>query len=448
LREAINGILEASSAKFITSIAGILCYIGWTITARFYADRQAKLAGKLAGQLQDLTVFATPEMLLYQQADLARQQTDRLKTFADDVAVALGRQLGPRLDAIPAAFGDALTPLTSALQNMGSLNERTEAAIQTMMDRAVSAIGGAAGTEMQATVAAMGAAATALRDANSGIGQSGAAFSARLAKAAQAMEDAAGRVAGALASRTEAMEGSAVRFDTLLAEGAQAIAGLGPQLSAALEAGLGRVQTASADAAAGLAAAMRNEGTAVIASVQSGLHDSLEALTRRLTESERALADMGETIGRRVAELGQAGGTVTVASHSLRQAAEPMAAALRSQQAAADAARDTLRGFESASASVTAATAALQQASASADQAFRGYQQRFGEVDDQLARFVAAMRDGVRQLGDEMNKAVHAADGEMARAVGNLRTAIDDLKEAVQYLHDAPPITPSARRSG
>jgi hypothetical protein len=50
LREAINGILEASSARFITSIAGILCHIGWTITARIYADRQAGLAGGCFGR--------------------------------------------------------------------------------------------------------------------------------------------------------------------------------------------------------------------------------------------------------------------------------------------------------------------------------------------------------------------------------------------------------------
>ncbi len=445
MREAINGILEASSAKFITSIAGILCYIAWTITARIYVDRQATLAGILAVRLQRLTTFATPEMLLYQQAELAQQQTDRLKTLADDVAVALGRKLAPQLDAIPVAFDKALMPVTSALQNMGSLSERSEAAMQVMMDRAVSAIGEAAGTEMQATVAAMGAAATALRDANSGIGQSGAAFSGQLAQAAQAMEDAAGRVAAALGSRTEAMEGSAVRFETLLTAGAQSIAGLGPQVSAALEAGVQRVHAASAEAAAELAATMQKEGAAVIAGVQSGLHETLAPLTQRLVQLERALADTGDTIRQQVAELGQAGGTMTAASQSLRQAAEPMTAMLRTQQALAEAANSTLQSFESVSASVTAATGALKLTSDSAAEAFRSYVERFAEVDQQFAGFVANVRDKVGELGDDMNKAVRSADGEMGDAVKLISTAIVELKEAVEALHDAPPITPSTR---
>jgi ABC-type transporter Mla subunit MlaD len=93
---------------------------------------------------------------------------------------------------------------------------------------------------------------------------------------------------------------------------------------------------------------------------------------------------------------------------------------------------------------VTAATGALKLTSDSAAEAFRSYVERFGEVDEQFAKFVANVRDKVQELGGEMNKALHAGDGEMAKAVTNLHRAIADVNEAVQALHDAPPSTPSA----
>ncbi len=55
LRSAISEILRISSAKFITSMAGIVAYIIWTVVARSYESAQTKLACELATAVQALS---------------------------------------------------------------------------------------------------------------------------------------------------------------------------------------------------------------------------------------------------------------------------------------------------------------------------------------------------------------------------------------------------------
>ncbi len=67
LRRAVEGILGVSSVKFITSIAGILAYIGWSIVARIQADRQEKVVERLVAEIRQLSTYVSPEMVLRKQ---------------------------------------------------------------------------------------------------------------------------------------------------------------------------------------------------------------------------------------------------------------------------------------------------------------------------------------------------------------------------------------------
>ena len=55
LRGAVENILGISSVKFITSLAGILAYIGWSLAARFQADAQDRAVGHLVAEIRRLT---------------------------------------------------------------------------------------------------------------------------------------------------------------------------------------------------------------------------------------------------------------------------------------------------------------------------------------------------------------------------------------------------------
>ena len=148
LRLAIADILQISSAKFITSMAGIVAYIGWALAARFHASKQSKVVLIFAAATQSLTALVTPEALLLDQLEESREQTSRLRTLADDMAVSfdasLTKVVGHRIDALPAAVGAALRPalessvqpVVDAIQGMGnSIGAGNHSALEGMISR-------------------------------------------------------------------------------------------------------------------------------------------------------------------------------------------------------------------------------------------------------------------------------------------------------------------------
>lgn len=113
IRGSIENILNVSSAKFITSIAGIVCYIAWTITSRRQASRQDHVAYLLCAELRQLFTYISPEILLKRQLYAVERQEDLFKGFSSDLAVAIGQQiessLRTRMDALPTAIADKIS---------------------------------------------------------------------------------------------------------------------------------------------------------------------------------------------------------------------------------------------------------------------------------------------------------------------------------------------------
>jgi ABC-type transporter Mla subunit MlaD len=108
MKAAISGILNVSSAKFITSMAGILAYIWFSFWTRYYSSVQRKLANDLATAIQHLTTPMTPEALLYEQNRVVREQRDLLKSFSSDLATAIDEKLEGRLKVLSGEFGGHL----------------------------------------------------------------------------------------------------------------------------------------------------------------------------------------------------------------------------------------------------------------------------------------------------------------------------------------------------
>jgi hypothetical protein len=132
LRRAVERILGVSSVKFITSIAGILAYIGWSIVARIQADRQEKVVERLVAEIRQLSTYVSPEIVLRNQLKAIEAQHQQFQTFGTDLAVAIGNQielaLKTRLDALPQAVaenvgravGGVIAPVRDDLLMIGS----------------------------------------------------------------------------------------------------------------------------------------------------------------------------------------------------------------------------------------------------------------------------------------------------------------------------------------
>ena len=104
LKRAVEGILAVSSVKFITSIAGILAYIFWSVVARQQSGAQTLAEEDLLREIRALSTYVAPEMILRRQLRLAKSQNAQFgalaenlssrtrRRFLENVADAVGRR--------------------------------------------------------------------------------------------------------------------------------------------------------------------------------------------------------------------------------------------------------------------------------------------------------------------------------------------------------------------
>jgi ABC-type transporter Mla subunit MlaD len=451
LRNAISKILEISSAKFITSIAGIIAYIGWTLAARGYASRQAKAAHDLASAIQLLTRPLTPEALLFRQAEETRSQTERLKTFADDVAVAFDQKLGARLEQFPLALGgvlqpalkDSMQPVVDAIQGMGaSIGEGNHSAILDMVSGMMTEVRGAAGTEMRSLVEAMQEAAGELRAAKSGIGETGTQFSQDLTRAAENMRLAASRVAATMETRAGELDARMHRIDAALSSGAESMGAIGGRMSEALEQGLRRALDAMAAASSASAGAARSHVEAQLAPLLGTLQGLMSEIRQSASDSRGELveggraarADLAAAINQVGADLArtsaEASGQLSV---SFKQAAAEIIGAAENSVAKFQKVSEELslrmgqveHSFAMLAESVRAQVGYLGDAGATITTAGRS----FGDASDELRHATAPVATTMR--------AVEASANAAREAVANLLTMSGAMKDTAASVQAA-----------
>ena len=326
LRLAIAEILRISSAKFITSMAGILAYIGWTLVARSYASAQSKATAALATAIQALSAPLTPEAVLLDQLDEARAQTKRLKTLSDDMAVAfdasLNKVVGQRLDALPSAVGQFLQPaleqsvrpVVQAIESMGgAIGAGNHAAIHDMVSGLMSSIKDATGTEMDLLTSSMREAAGELKAAKTGIGDGGTEFGQSLARAAEGMTLASARMAEAMEQRVGEIDARMSRIDAVLSSGADRLDSMGGSITERMAEGLRQaMETIAAVATAGAAKA-RDQAQAELAPILGELKNLMEQIRLSAEESRGALVaggrsaatDLGAALSKASTELSE-----------------------------------------------------------------------------------------------------------------------------------------------
>jgi hypothetical protein len=277
LREAINGILSVSSAKFITSIFGILLFILWTLFGRWVSSGQHRAAGRFAAETQTLTTLITPEVMLMDQLLAAREQTDRMKTLADDVAVAFEARLtevvGKRLDAFPAQMGESIRPVVAAIEGMGaSLGKGADDAMARVAER-------------------LEQAAESIRAAQGGIGSSGDEFGNSIARAAATMTDTVTRMAETIDGRLAGLESRIGGVNDALAAGAQTITGVSQGLSTATSSALEHALKTIAEQAARGAEQAREQSQAAMQPLLQSMRFVAEQIRDRAAEGSGSLVE-------------------------------------------------------------------------------------------------------------------------------------------------------------
>lgn len=406
VQQAVNRILNVSSAKFITSIAGIFLYIVLVVCGRLANAGRSKAARRFADEVQNLTSMMTPEILLMDQLGAAREQTDRMKRLADDVAVAFEARLndvvGKRLDALPGALEQSIRPVVSAIEGMGStLSKGADDALGRVAER-------------------LEAAAETMRAAQGGIGSSGAEFGSQISLAATTMTDSVARMAEAIDGKLAGLEGRIGRVNDALGQGANNIADVSRGHSDATTTALTQALATISQQSASGAEQARLQSQAAMQPLMESLQALAEQIRERAAEGSGSLREGGKSAADAIAT---AADNITQTMARLETKIGGIDEALaRGSTSISNA------GSELGRATGTALEAALKTIS---DQAARGAETARQQSEAALTPLMTGLQDLARQIKEQAT----AGRGQLIEgsetAAGTLAAAAQQMSEGL-----------------
>ncbi|MBK1720481.1 hypothetical protein [Thiocystis violacea] len=442
MKAAITGILGVSSAKFITSIAGLLAYIGFSLVTRRYQSSQQAAARELADAVQHLSLPRTPEYLLYEHNEIAREQLTRMERFTDDLAVAIDGKLEKRLQMLASDFGQHLGTIKQNLP--AATAEPIVAAIQSMTQAVATEfstqVRQTAGGEINAVAEQFSAVALELAKIKDGMGGAGEAFGTDIRAAATDLRNAAEKMGREVEGRSQDLEDKIGQFSGRLDQ----IAGTLTQVPTTIDNALNATLSKLAESIDGITSSVGK----VPARVDSALTDTLKNLTEavdtlvdRMTEGGKngaiALTAGGEEAGGKLkTSVGQAGQQLSDTIGGVSGKLDSIAAALG---LIPDSISQTLNG------TLKALTEAVD-----------GLKDRFAQGAEEGGM---ALRQGGQKAGDDIKQAVGQAGSDFDRVISQttdhlvmqltgvlakLEGAIQDLAGRLQTVESSLQTLPGA----
>ena len=378
LRTAVEGILAVSSVKFITSIAGILSYIFWSLVARQQVATQVAVEEALIHEIRGLSSYVAPEMLLRRQLRLTESQQD---------AIA---------GSVGAAVADALAPLRAELSAMSAQIGRTNS---TLVEGAGEMFGtvwkDGIGLHIEAFGDQMTKALSALEILPEKVRATESGFGAEINRTAEKLADSALRMSAAFEQGQASMAATLARFDakigaipeTLAAASETASQNVGASVRKALDdvaatsaeasragaetmaARVGDIARSLALAAASLKEASESSGEQMrasrtqlaegaaesaklisdsAASAGATLSRTVEAFALAVHRLTSKLDDVVQTLDQQNLRLSKSGEIVTGASNDLARAAGAMESAATPLTAASASFQEAMERFSRA----------------------------------------------------------------------------------------------------
>ncbi len=405
MTEALIRLLEITSVKFWTSIAGVVASIVLRfVDRRWHASTQGKLE-KIVELLDLGTLFSPAQRIAALQLHEAREQTSALKTFSHDLALAIGdnleRQMGPMIGAlggIQASIDDFKS---------GSFNE-----IGREFGEALSR---QAGGEMQALAGALSTMTDRLAGVNDRLEGSSQAASDQIASAARdflAASDSIGRAFATLNERIEGMadrlveqsEAASTRAAAHVAEERAAYQAIADDQRGTMRAMGEEVRAASVAATGDLVAAVRE-------AVRNATEESgagVRAALANFTDASAGIRESFDQVRGQIADMG------TSLRESAAGAAERNANVL--ERAAAALEQGTVRAASGMTQAVDAAISkAAEESTRVMTQAFAAFGERFEAASGGLVTTLRTTAGRMEELAGSIERSVRASDDHANR---------------------------------
>jgi len=329
LRSAVQNILGISSVKFITSLAGILAYIFWSLIARFQADSQEKAVDRLVSEIRRLSTYVSPEKLLFEQLKTQKAQHQQFQTFGTELAVAIGQQiqqaLSEPLKALPDAIGQqiqqALSGTLEALPDAigNSVGSKVATQMTPVRDELLSIgrqIGKAGGdiatgagdvfsqvwktgieTHMNAFGEQMGKMISALQGLPEAVRQTETSLGSEIGAATKLLTETMGLLGANFATQQTTMMGAVTDFNARVADIPNVVADASRASAAAVgasvETSLGRISEITAKAGEASAKQLSDE----VAKIAASLAASANSLRSASAGSSQNISQAGALLG-------------------------------------------------------------------------------------------------------------------------------------------------------
>lgn len=450
MRQALNDLLGAASAKFIMSLSGLLASIVFTIVLRIFTSQIEHRIHRLCALLENRLSFVSLEDLAMRQLSVARGQEDSFKRIGLELVEKLGEPLRNEIpETIASSISSAMAPL---LDRVGQAGENGVGQMVNDLSSRFSEDVGRALSEASEQLSAAGEKIALLSDRmDQSSGRMGQEVEGAVAQLARAAENLTAQLAvaaettdGTLSAGAEKLLGimnetlDGIRRNT--AEGADALreaaadmrASAGTfreQLDAAAESGSAavrdRMETASTDmqgavveAGKGMIDAVTQSGSDLLVASGNFKEKLDEDLIKPIIELVDQLDQMANKIREGSGQFATAAGNIRAGGEASRDAAEALSAASQDLQAAAAPIRGSVEGIEGA---VTSLSRSTERAADTVTRSAR-------ETAEGGARILEAAREA---LGGEQKllEATLAKLGEMLERMEAQRDQVDDLDE-------------------
>ena len=371
-QNGLKSLLDVASAKFVTSLVGLLCSLIYTIFRGDQLVKAERALDRFLAALEERIPLATTASLQAETNALLEKSLIVQTQFATEVAVNIGGRLDSALDQ---RLGEHIGPLREAIERLSEgIGTKSEDTLRTLLEQFREMLQGSAQQHMEKVAGALADTSSAMEQIRGGLADA----ATRMGSAADQIAEQMGRNAEqAMARISLQMEGLVEQLRTLAEQSRSAGNDAMAQAAARI-----------AEAGESFGAAARAISTSLeqtVAGITERLGGEAEAATRRMTdELTRAISAMRE-----LAEQNQAAGN---------DATNAMAD--RIAQAAA--------GFERSAAQVAAALAS--GAGDAADRLTAAVE----ELKGHFVRLVAELTGNMQKTGSEFER--QGRDGGAALA--------------------------------
>lgn len=464
---SLEGLLNAASIKFWTSLVGLFCSIGYAIHRKRSIKKTERALDRFCTLLEERFPLATSAFFQAEANRTLDAQRKSLDTLANDLA----QVIGPALDSVLGTrLGEHIKPLREAIEKLAT--RETEAIGQTlkqMLDLFLEKLQAISSKQLAAVAGRLEEAAKGLESLRVGLDSAGAKLEAAGAKLEEAADMFRRELQQGSRAASEELERTMRELSEKIAELVQqqsqqtkesletvfaTIPGIVQRLSQASETIRGELEKAAAalvSAADTLgqrlaSAAARFERAAERTEGGAGhFQMATEALKSRFSELETAARNGAGTLQTAAQQAAQQlQGAADQAAQQLLAATEPYTSAAQSLSASSTALRESAQriaaldqrfqeaigGLQTIATGLAAGARQLEHVSKQFDAASA----RFAGIDASLGRALEALATQYQAFAQQIGETVRKVDENLGKAVNALDASVRELSEIVDDL--------------